>query len=226
MQAALFPITQDELSLIHPWAARSIFWEMAPEAAAAVHRSGSPEFEKEAWLSATLLEYRSCGFNIGYANAPALSTVLYCHRDLAPGTVTMPSGPVSPDAAVISSLFIDEVFRGLGLEAALIDAALMDLVGWRVPAVEAFARRGGAAGDPAHIADTGVTADTGSPGTAWILAHGREIGLIDEAVLQSAGFRLIADHPLLPRYRMELPPVDGLLSARDAEILLAGVEAQ
>lgn len=56
MQASLFPITHDNLSLLHPQARRSVFWELEAEAAKRVEDSGFPDFEKEAWLSTTLYE--------------------------------------------------------------------------------------------------------------------------------------------------------------------------
>ncbi|ALC07149.1 hypothetical protein CDES_14130 [Corynebacterium deserti GIMN1.010] len=198
MHASLFPIVQEQLEFLHPQARRSAFWELAPEVA----EKADPEFEKEAWLTTMLLEKSSCGFNIGYNNGtPALASVIFCERDAAPGAQVLPTAPVSKDAAIISSLFIDEVFRGVGMESALLDAALMELIKQDYPAVEAFGLRAEAPQDP-------------------IASRRIEIGLIDFDALESAGFEVVADHPVLPRLRMELPPASVLMSARDAELLL------
>ena len=212
MQASLFPITQENLALLHPQALTSVFWELTPESAA----KAEPAFEKEAWLSTTLLEHGRCGFNIGYRNGtPAISTLIFSRRDAAPGALTLPTGPVGADAALISSLFIEEVFRGVGMEAVLLDAALMDLMHLRFTAVEAFGLRE----IPAR------SLDDLDPGTRGLISRRRHIGLIDYASLVSAGFEVVAEHPVLPRLRMELPPEHGLLSAQAAQLLLAEVEA-
>lgn len=221
MQASLFPISQDNLSLLHPQARRSVFWELAAEAAARVEEAGFPDFEKEAWLSSLLYEQGSCGYSIGYLNAaprlstPAISTVIYCPREAAPGAAVLPTAPVSPDAVVITSLFIDEVFRGVGMEAVLLDAALVDLIKLEVPAVEAFGLR-----DPKITGSIGV-----DPMVRSLVEKKNQIGLIEVAVLESAGFEIISEHPVLPRLRMELPPQDPLMTAMEAQLLLQSVEA-
>ncbi len=220
MQASLFPIRQDNLSLLHPQARKSVFWELSADIVAHVQESGSPEFEKEAWLSTTLYEQQTCGYSIGYLNpdpipsTPAISSVIYCHRHLAPGALVLPTAPVSTDAAVITSLFIDEVFRGLGMEAVLLDAALVDLIKMEVPVVEAFGLREAKINGSVEL----------DPAVRGIVADRKNIGLMDIAVLESAGFEVIADHPVLPRLRMEMPPQDPLMTAMEAQLLLAEVE--
>ncbi|BAU97452.1 hypothetical protein N24_3190 [Corynebacterium suranareeae] len=207
LQASLFPIVQEHLDFLHPQARKSVFWELAPEVA----MKADPVFEKEAWLSTTLLESQSCGFNIGYRNGtPALASVIFCDRDAAPGAKALPTAPISSDAAIISSLFIDEVFRGTGMESALLDASLMELIRLDYPAVEAFGYR---------------TDSTANSETDEIVAKRLDIGLIDVDALQSAGFEIVADHPVLPRLRMELPPATVLLTAKDAQRLLAEMGA-
>lgn len=204
MQASLFPIAQEALDFLHPQARKSAFWELAPAVLAKV----DPSFEKEAWLSTTLLEFESCGFNIGYRNGtPALASVIFCEPDAAPGAQALPTAPISSDAAIISSLFIDEVFRGIGMESALLDASLMELIRRDYPAVEAF----------------GYRADSTHPDP--IASRRLEIGLIDVEALESAGFEVIADHPVLPRLRMELPPATVLMTAKDAQRLLQEIGA-
>ena len=51
------------------------------------------------------------------------------------------------------------------------------------------------------------------------------IGLMSYETLRSAGFEVAADHPVLPRLRLELPPEHDMLSAAAAEDLLARVLA-
>jgi len=199
---------------IHPQAGRSIFWELDAEAASLVQDSGDPAFEKEAWLTTTLINYGCCGLSLERSTAArAVATVLWCSRDAAPGCAELPTAPVSEDAEVLTSLFIDPGFAGVGLEAVLLDAAIMQLVDADVPAVEAFGWRQ----DFFSRADVDELLE-GPVGS--ILRSASEIGLMSVAVLESAGFQVVADHPVLPRLRLELPPQHGLLSVAAVEELL------
>lgn len=181
-------------SPLHPRARASAFWEYAGAVA-------DPAFEKEAWLSDVLLSYGECGFTVGEE-----ATVLFCSRDDAPGASKLPTAPVSEDADIITSLFINSARAGRGLEAVLLDAAIMALTERGVGAVEAF----GFYGHP------DVSAATQYLGTKPAL-----IGLMPFEVLIGAGFEVAADHPVVPRLRLELPPAHDLLSAAAVEDLLA-----
>ena len=214
MFATLIPLSPETMGRIHPQAGRSIFWELDAEAASLVHDSGDPAFEKEAWLTTTLLNYGCCGLSLERSTAArAVATVLWCSRDAAPGCAQLPTAPVSEDAEVLTSLFIDPGFAGVGLEAVLLDAAIMQLVDADVPAVEAFGWRQ----DFFSRADVDELLE-GPVGS--ILRSASEIGLMSVAVLESAGFQVVADHPVLPRLRLELPPQHGLLSVAAVEELL------
>lgn len=214
MFATLVPLSQETMGRIHPQAGRSIFWELDAEAASLVHDSGDPSFEKEAWLTTTLLDYGCCGLSLERSTAArAVATVLWCSRDAAPGCAQLPTAPVSEDAEVLTSLFIDPGFAGVGLEAVLLDAAIMQLVDADVPAVEAFGWRQ----DFFSRADVDELLE-GPVGS--VLRSASEIGLMSVAVLESAGFQVVADHPVLPRLRLELPPQHGLLSVAAVEELL------
>ena len=214
MFATLIPLSPETMGRIHPQAGRSIFWELDAEAASLVHDSGDPSFEKEAWLTTTLLDYGCCGLSLERSTAVhAVATVLWCSRDAAPGRAQLPTAPVSEDAEVLTSLFIDPGFAGVGLEAVLLDAAIMQLVDADVPAVEAFGWRQ----DFFSRADVDELLE-GPVGS--VLRSASEIGLMSVAVLESAGFQVVADHPVLPRLRLELPPQHGLLSVAAVEELL------
>jgi len=211
--ATLIPVSQETIGRIHPQAGRSIFWELDPEAASLVQGSGDPAFEKEAWLTTTLLDYGHCGYSLERStHERAVATVLWCSRDAAPGCVQLPTAPVSEDAEVLTSLFIDRALAGVGLESVLLDASIMHLVDSAATAVEAFGWR----------EDFFARADVyelleGPVGT--ILRSASEIGLMSVSVLESAGFQVIADHPVLPRLRLELPPPHDLLAFSAVEEL-------
>lgn len=213
MFARVSALSPETIGLIHPQAGRSIFWELDPDTAAIVQASGDPAFEKEAWLTTTLLEYGCCGFSLERStHERAVATILYCPRDGAPGAVQLPTAPVSEDAEVLTSLFIDPGFAGIGLESVLLDAAIMALVDRDVQAVEAFGWRTDffARADVDELLEGPIGA---------VLRSASEIGLMSVSVLESAGFQVIADHPVLPRLRLELPPQHALLSAAALELL-------
>lgn len=170
------PVT---LANAHPACLNSAFWEAGPDVP-------DVRMAKELWLNSTLLTFGICGFSI-----PDTATILFAPPSLLPGAALMPSGPASPDATLISSLF-SGVFAE-GATAVLIDACLAHLVAADAPAVECFGWRSGSTFGP--------------------------IGLIPESALVESGFQLVADHDEVPRYRMELPPVDGLLAAAEIEEL-------
>lgn len=219
MAARLFPLTQEHLGVVHPRAARSVFWELEPAAADNVRRAGDPVFEKEAWLSTTILNYGCCGYSIAThsPNDPdrsrkVLGTLLYCGRDSAPGSQQLPTAPVSEDTELITSLFLEPQHAEDGMASVLLDAAIMELVRKDASAVEAFGLREDYIEDP------------GSPMPAAvrdIVERSGEIGLLSVGNLEAAGFEVIRDHPVLPRLRMELPPTSSVLTAAAVEELLA-----
>ena len=218
MFGTLFPLTPESLGRIQHQASRTVFWEMAPTDAAVVAATGDVVFEKEAWLTTTLLNYGTCGFSIGHReeharhSQRAVATVLFCGREQAPGVSNLPTAPVSPDADVLTSLFLDPGFAGTGLEPVLLDAAIMAVVGREAPAVEAFGRRLDLSAE--QLAATG-------PDVRVICENAGNIGLLDVPTLESAGFRGVADHPVLPRLRLDLPPQQDLLSVEAIDQLLA-----
>lgn len=219
MFASLIHLSQDTMGRIHPQASRSIFWELEADAASLVHDSGDPTFEKEAWLTTVLLDYGCCGISLERSSlARAVATVLWCSRDDAPGAAQLPTAPVSEDAQLLTSLFIDPGFAGVGLEAVLVDAAIMQLVDADASAVEAFGWRS----DFFARADVDELLE-GPVGS--ILRSASEIGLMSVSVLESAGFTVVADHPVLPRLRLELPPQHGLLSAAGLAEMFEKVQA-
>lgn len=222
MNARLYPIDAQHLGLMHPRAARSVFWECDPETAATVCSSGDPVFEKEAWLATTTLNYGCCGFSVSSPSPfdpvsleRVIGTVLYCSPKDAPGAEQLPTSPVSEDAEIITSLFLDPGRVGDGLESVLLDAAIMELVTKEASAVEAFGFREDYIEDPEHPMP---------PETAGIVARAGEIGLIGVSYLESAGFQIIREHPVLPRLRLEIPPPLDLLTAEGFAQRLEQVE--
>ncbi|APT93554.1 hypothetical protein CPHO_12380 [Corynebacterium phocae] len=174
---------------VHPLAARSVFWEIKTTVA-------DPAFEKEAWVTRALVEFGECGFTIQDS-----ATVYFCSPELAQGAAKLPTAPVAEDAAVITSLFADPGHPGL--EAIVLDAAVMNLVARDFTAVEAFGYR--------DFAQARKLLGEKPP----------RIGLMPVETLEAAGFRVVRDHPITPRLRMELPPPFELLTVAAMDDLLA-----
>lgn len=199
MSPKLCRITQDSFEALLPAAVQSVFWELEPESAALVRERGEERFEKEAWLSAVLLDSPGCGFYL-WDQSP-LATLFYCSPAQAPGAIQLPTAPVSADAMLITSLHLTPGWADRGMEAVLIDAAIMDLVARETaPAVEAFGLRTEEAVEP-------------------LLSRKEEMGIIGAEDLEAAGFRVAREHPVFPRYRLELPPERELLVAWEEQPL-------
>ncbi|AZA10331.1 hypothetical protein [Corynebacterium pseudopelargi] len=200
----LQPLHRATVGMMHPLAARCVFWELGQDVAQKVCERGDPRFEKEAWLMAVLLEQQQCGFHIlRDGQEHAIATIIFCQPRFSPGVAQLPTAPVSADAWLLSSLHIDPAFEGIGLEHVLIDAVLAHLWQHKALAVEAFGY-----------------SSTEDP----LALRKEEIGLMPAQLLQAAGFEVVAPHPSLPRLRIELPP-EHMLSAQAAEELLASALA-
>lgn len=131
---------------------------------------------KDDWVSDLLREWGSCGRVVLGERAP-LAVVLYAPPALCPGSGAVPTAPASPDAVLVTDIWVDPAHRGRGLGRLLVQGMARDLVvRGGVRAVEAFAR--GGAGAPACTA----------PVDFWL----------------RTGFRTRRAHPTVPRVRMDL----------------------
>lgn len=207
--ARVVPLRAGTLEPLHPAAAASVFWELDPLSTQVTH----PEIDKEAWLVAMSYWQDTVGFSIVDAAAEhALATVLYCPAADAPGALRMPTAPVSKDAWLITSLHVEDSVRRRGWESVLLDSVIGAATVAGIPALEVFGVRLGA--------------EHPSPACADLVARADDIGLTEVAILESAGFQVEADHPVLPRLRLTLPPEFDLLTAREVAELLAELPAR
>lgn len=211
--ARVIPLDAANLNRIHRTTARSVFWELDPLGDA--FAGTDSEVDKAAWLLALAYEQPAVGFSIidPSTTAGAHATLLMCPPAAAPGAVRMPTAPFSPDAFCLTSLHIDAATARTGWEAVLIDAAVASLTQLSLPAVEAFGYRVEAVPESEQVSK--LTRD--------IVDKRSSIGLMPVEVLESAGFTVVADHPAIPRLRLELPPAHDLLTEREIAELLAGV---
>jgi GNAT superfamily N-acetyltransferase len=168
-------VTLDNLDDLPRRCRRCVFWELDPVSKQRCEDEGFPELEKEAWISATLLEWGSCG-KIVYVDSVAAGYVMYAPPAYVPRSVAFPSSPVSPDAVLLMTAHVLPEFQGAGLARMLIQAAAKDLVRRGVKAMEAFAD------------------------LQW---SGPEC-VVPADPLLAVGFKTVRPHPRWPRLRLDL----------------------
>jgi hypothetical protein len=171
----LVNITLDNLDELPGRCRACVFWELDPVAADRASRGGDTGFEKEAWVSATLLEWGSCGKLIQVDGITA-GYVAYSPPGYVPRSIAFPTSPVSADAVLLTTALILPEFAGGGLGRMLIQGVAKDLTRRGVKAVEAF-------GD----------AKWEKPGC-----------LVPADYLRSVGFKTVRPHHRFPRLRLEL----------------------
>ena len=189
------------------------------------------ELEKELWLNRVLVDWGLCGFSIAEAyGQPVTATLLFGPPRYAPTSRCMPTGPISPDAVMLTSLHIDPVMADRGAEEALIDAAVTHLAGRGVRAVEAYGCSG--AGDDGEDAipreemllTESILQSVDAPRTPH-RCESTALGAINHAagdviptrVLINCGFTVVAPHPTHPRLRCDIDPdLDWAAAVTDA----------
>lgn len=193
MSRRLGPLTLDLLGDLPPRCRGCVFWELGPVAAQRATRAGDTAFEKEAWLSAALLEWGSCG-RIAYVDDVPAGYLLYAPPAFVPRSVAFPTSPVSADAVLLMTGTVIAEFRGGGLGRMLVQGAAKDLTRRGVRAIEAF----GVLGD---TADDVVAARGTGEGDRYAPPPGC---LVPADFLLSVGFKTVRPHHRHPRLRLEL----------------------
>ena len=177
-------LTLDNLADLPPRCRRCVFWELDPVAGDVAAEAGDLEFEKEAWLSATLLDWGSCG-KIAYVDTIPAGYLTYAPPVHVPRSLAFPTSPVSGDAVLLMTTGVVAEFTGGGLARMLVQAAAKDLTRRGVRAIEAF----GLATAPA---DPGIPA-AGRPGC-----------MVPADFLLAVGFKTVRPHHRYPRLRLDL----------------------
>ncbi|MGI9092420.1 MAG: GNAT family N-acetyltransferase [Mycobacteriales bacterium] len=174
MARRLASITLDNLDELPHRCRRCVFWELEP---ASRERTvgADASVAKEAWISAVLLEWGSCG-RIVYVDGVGAGYVLYAPPGYVPRSVAFPSSPVSPDAVLLMTALIRPEFAGGGLGRVLVQTVAKDLIERGVRAIEAFG-------------------DTRWSGPSCVLPTD---------YLRAVGFKTVRPHQRFPRLRLEL----------------------
>jgi hypothetical protein len=175
MSRRLVAITLDNLDDLPRRCRSCVFWELDPVSRARAEENGDTELEKEAWVSATLLEWGSCG-KLVYVDGVAAGYVMYAPPAYVPRSVAFPTSPVSSDAALLTTAHIIPEFAGGGLARMLIQGVAKDLTRRGIRAIEAF-------GD---------------------LKWSEPACVLPAAHLLAVGFKTVRPHPRYPRLRLEL----------------------
>ncbi len=203
-------LTLDNLSDLPVRCRTCVFWELDPVAGQAAAEAGDLALEKEAWLSATLLDWGSCG-KIVYVDSLPAGYLTYAPPTHVPRSLAFPTSPVSGDAVLLMTGTVLPEFAGIGLGRMLVQTAAKDLTRRGVRAVEAFGRidrapvRGGDPGDLADLEDELDPTDGGRG--AGRFQHGRTTRstcVVPADFLLAVGFKTVRPHHRFPRLRLDL----------------------
>jgi len=171
----LVSITLDNLDDLPGRCRKCVFWELDPVALDRATEAGDTAFEKESWVSATLLDWGSCG-KIVYVDGVPAGYVTYAPPGYVPRSLAFPTSPASADAVLLMTGHVHPDFAGGGLGRMLLQAVAKDLVHRGVRAIEAY-------GDE-QWAET--------------------LCVLPAQHLRSVGFKTIRPHHRYPRLRLEL----------------------
>ena len=186
MSRRVVNLTLDNLNDLPRRCRRCVFWELDPVAGEAALEAGDVDLEKEAWLSATLLDWGSCG-KLAYVDTVPAGYLTYAPPVHVPRSLAFPTSPVSGDAVLLITAGILPEFAGGGLGRMLIQTAAKDLTRRGVRAIEAF----------------GLAAAVASP-EAGVPVAGSTGCLLPADFLLAVGFKTVRPHHRYPRLRLDL----------------------
>lgn len=166
-------LTLDSLGEL-PHAATCTAWEFAPVRREQVR--GHEAEEKAAWLSTVLREWGSVG-RVALVDDQVVGHLEFGPAVFFPGAGRFPTAPVSPDAVLLATAYVEPAHRGGGLGRMMVQGMAKELI---------------TRGDSVAVEAFGMTRP--APG---------ECGLPVE-FLQAVGFRTHRAHPRYPRMRMDL----------------------
>ncbi|GHH10408.1 MULTISPECIES: GNAT family N-acetyltransferase [Streptomyces] len=175
MGRRLVPLTLDNLQDLPHRCRSCVFWELDPVSGEAAVAAGTTALEKEAWISAVLLDWGSCGRVVYVDDVPA-GFVLYAPPAYVPRSTAFPTSPVAPDAVQLITGYVLPAYQGQGLGRVLVQTVAKDLLRRGFKAVEAF-------GD-----------------ARWE----QPACLLPADHLLAVGFKTVRQHPTHPRMRLEL----------------------
>jgi len=202
------PLRLEAFEQLPKHARQCVFWEVDPATLSGGDYLPDPEFEKEAWLSMVMLEWGSCGQVASTAPAenstgddeqPCLGYILYAPPRAVPRAQRFPTGPVSADAVLLTSMGT-ESGQAEGLPHSLIAQVVSELVRRGVRALEAFGRTA----EAAELLDAAAVDPELRPAIEVLGDCSFEQCMISADFLLDVGFTVVAPHRYFPRLRLEL----------------------
>lgn len=207
MSARITPLRLEAFDQLPKHARRCTFWEVDPATLGNDDQLADPEFEKEAWLSMVMLEWGSCGqvatavpAECGAGEPPCLGYALYAPPRAVPRAHRFPTGPVSADAVLLTSMRVEPGPAADDLPYSLLARVVDELVRRGVRALEAFGRTENVAEliNPQSV-DPDLRPVLESLGDCSV-----EHCVISADFLLDVGFIVVAPHRYFPRLRLEL----------------------
>jgi GNAT superfamily N-acetyltransferase len=129
-------LTLDNLALLPGPCTTCVFWELDPVRRQQVR--GHEAEEKAAWLSGMLRDWGSVG-RVVRVDDDVAGHLLWAPAVHLPGSAGFATAPVSPDAILLATGYVDPAFRGQGLGRVLVQSMAKDLIKrGDIGAVEAF----------------------------------------------------------------------------------------
>lgn len=203
------PLRLEAFEQLPKHARRCVFWEVDPAMLRGSDHLADPEFEKEAWLSMVMLEWGSCGQLAVECPADAerddgsgacLGYAFYAPPSAVPRARQFPTGPVSADAVLLTSVGVESGQDADRLPHSLLAAVVGDLVRRGVRALEAF----GHSTDVTEILDPAVAPTDLVPVLEAVGDCAVDQCVIEADLLEEVGFHVVAPHRYFPRLRLEL----------------------
>jgi hypothetical protein len=133
-------------------------------------------------------------------DAACLGYAFYAPPTAVPRARHFPSGPVSPDAVLLTSIGLEPCDDADTLPRTLIAAVVGDLVRRGARALEAFARTT----EVADLLDPRSVPPEMKPVVDVLGDCSVEQCVLSADLLQDSGFVVVAPHPYFPRLRLEL----------------------
>ncbi|KUI27730.1 hypothetical protein [Mycobacterium sp. GA-2829] len=215
MPARITPLRLEAFEQLPKHARRCVFWEVDPATLGREDHLSDPEFEKEAWLSMVMLEWGSCGqvavlcpeglsdedaATDPSVEEPCVGYAFYAPPRAVPRATLFPTGPVSPDAILLTTVGVEPGDDAADLPNTLLTSVVGDLVRRGVRALEAFGRTAAAA----ELLDPRVVPADLVPVVEALGECSVHQCMIDADFLEDVGFTVVAPHQYFPRLRLEL----------------------
>ncbi len=215
--ARITPLRLEAFEQLPKHARRCVYWEVDPSTLRADDHLSDPEFEKEAWLSMVMLEWGSCGQMAVHCrdseppvddveiaatsleDNSCLGYAFYAPPGAVPRARRFPTGPVSADAVLLTSLGVESGNEAEGLSRHLIASVVGDLVRRGARALEAF----GHTAEVTELLDPRLVSPELRPVVEVLGDCSVEQCVLDADLLQDAGFVVATHHRYFPRLRLE-----------------------